>query len=1250
MHRLATIPGETSNEEILLVEQPQARVLVLSSVTTDISTLANCLVLKENIHWHGEIRALNLSSLNHPAQIDHYFEITAQNAELIIVRLLGGKGHWSYGLEKLATWQKRKNTSRKIIITAGTEDQFKILHPLSTINENYVDKLARLLNVGGMANVNTFLDVIDSLLNNKLPPVNQIIIKEDIDVEKWDWKEDKGKKIGIILYRALLQSGDLEFATALNKKLRKKGLSPRVIWVKGLKDINVQRKIIQMMKIENVDIILSSTSFTSVELNSDFTGKSFWDELDVPVLQLLTSSNSRERWEGSCRGLDPIDLSLQIVLPELDGRITTRPCAFKILEENHNLLATAIHRLKPDNDGLEWISNHIKAWLDLKYVIPRKKKICLILANYPIRDGRIANGVGLDTPESTVQILKWLKEYGISLGDKELPSNSDELMNSLLAVRTNDPGSRNRPTLDYLSLNDYMKWWDNISYKARSPIVERWGEPKSAIDIETQGFPIHGIELGNVCILIQPSRGYDSNSEKDLHSPDLFPPHRYLAQYLWIRDNHKSNLIVHIGKHGSVEWLPGKSVGLSKNCAPALAMGYLPNLYPFIVNDPGEGTQAKRRTHAVILDHLTPPLGRAGAYGDLLILENLIEEYYDSKLLCSERNNIVISKILKLIEKNHLLDLDITTTIQELELEEILCKVDSYLCELKQSQIRTGLHILGMKINNNKLSELMLSISRTPSRINNGFTQILAKTLNLKVDPWADDESEYLENEDIVELSKYNIKPPRNKGVFIDWLEGQALIIIQAIVENKTLPLNQNFHSDDLIEPFKTLLTEKNTKSFLKSIRSDLMFSIQKCAVKEKQNFLKVVDGKRIEAGPSGAPTRGKPEVLPTGRNFYSVDLRGLPTESAWDLGRRTAQNLLDLYLLENGEDLTHLALSVWGTATMRNGGEEIGQLFALIGVRPVWDGPTRRFIDIEVIPLSVLGRPRVDVTLRISGFFRDAFPQLIYFVNKAQNIVGNLKEPSAMNPYSAFLREGNEEGRVYGSAPGAYGAGLQALIDSGAWDNKKDLANAYLAWSQWKYEGYGNPIPDKKGLVNCLKKIQVVLHNQDNREHDILDSDDYYQFHGGLSAAVEQVSGTKPNILLGDNSRRERPKINTLKKEIEKVVISRLLNPRWIEGIKEHGYKGAFEMSASLDYLFAYDAATDNVPDWCYSKINEEWLGNNSTIEFLLSKNPWVLRDMAEKFLEASNRGMWKNAGIQEKNKLIKMLNEAETIIENTN
>ena len=1242
MHRLASCPGVDPPEDVVLVEQQAADVLFLSSAATDLSTLASYLASAGGEHWRNQIRGLSLDCLSHPAQLDHYLASTAIQAKLVLVRLLGGRGHWSYGLEQLQRW-KDGGEGRHLVILAGTDDQNNELHGLGSISLALADRLAELLREGGVDNLGEVLRALELLLQEQQPDPTDLQLLPMPDPAPWDWRDDAGPRIGVVLYRAQLQAGDVSLAEALCMTCRERGLSPRLLWVSSLRDPGVQAGVIDLLQSQQVELVVAGTSFASVKTAEAGLGSPLWEQLNVPVLQLLSSSRSRESWRNSSRGLDPLDLSLQVVMPELDGRLTTRPCAFREQQMTAPDMGAAVPSQVPDLEGIDWLIDHSQRWIRLRQTKNSDRRVGMVLANYPVRDGRVANGVGLDTPASCVAMLHWLKQSSHNLGPETLPSDGDALMQLLLQGRTNSPEGLHRPALDYLALDVYEQWWAGVPSEARAKIEQRWGQPCDACDLDrNHGFAIHGLRYGHVVVLIQPDRGYDPDQIADLHSPDLPPPHRYLAQYLWLNRIHQTHVMVHVGKHGSAEWLPGKGVGLSSSCGPHLALGALPHLYPFIVNDPGEGSQAKRRGHAVVLDHLTPPLGRAGLHGPLQRLEGQLDELVEARQLGAERSQSLERAVLVTLQE---LNWPGVPTKDDLKrdpslINECLDSAETYLCELKEAQIRTGLHRFGQPPSKQAELELLLALARPPAHGRPGLTQAMARQVGLALDPWGQEDGEPLDQKDRQLLEQLGCERRQRVGDGVAWLEDQAFGVVSALVSDGD--------GCDLVTPFRDWIqSPTQDDGTLAAITQDLWPRLIQCAPSEKKAFCDGICGGRIPAGPSGAPSRGRPDVLPTGRNFYSVDLRGLPTEAAWDLGRRSAEQLLELHLQEEGDCLRHLALSVWGTATMRNGGEDIAQLLALIGVRPVWDGPTRRLVDLEVIPLRLLGRPRVDVVLRISGLFRDAFPQLLMWVDQAMAMVAALDEPSDQNPLAALTQQDGPQGRIYGSAPGAYGAGLQALIDSGAWDSRADLGEAFLQWSQWRYGGSSEPSQDRTGLESALGRVQVVLHNQDNREHDLLDSDDYYQFHGGLSAAIEASSGKRPELWFGDHSRRERPRLHRLERELDKVMRSRLLNPRWIEGMQQHGYKGAFEMGASLDYLFAYDAATDRVPDWCYGALCDQWLNTPQIVEFLERRNPWVLRDMAERLLEASNRGLWQGAADQQIQLLKGLISSSEAQIE---
>ena len=1252
MHRLSSLPGAESNEVFTVVEQPPAPILFLTSAATDISTLSACLRQPELGQWKEQLRALPLDCLRHPAQIDHYLATTGRTARVLVVRLLGGRGHWSYGLEQCRRWQSTA-PQRTLIVLAGTADQNDELHPIGSVSPTLSQQLALLLREGGIPNMTKVLKAIHPFITSCTEPE---ALKDAADLQPermadpapFDWRDESGAKVGVLLYRAHARAADTDWCDQLLTALRSRGLAPRALWVSSLRDPVVQEGVQRAFQAQDVQLVVSTTAFASVQFQEAGLGTPLWDGLDLPVLQLLCSGRSKQAWDATTQGLDPIDLSLQVVLPELDGRITTRIGAFREVQDAESSLSTAVKSLVPDAAGLNWLADHARCWVDLRQTDAAEKRVALVLANYPVRNGRLANGVGLDTPASTINILNWLSEAGVALGSESRPDASQALMAQLLSGRSNDPESSHLQPLAYLPLNHYLRWWRQLTPEARALIERRWGSPEQAVDLEEKGFAVHGLLLGHVAVLIQPSRGYDPDQISDLHSPDLPPPHRYLAQYLWLQEVHGTQLMVHVGKHGSAEWLPGKSVGLSEACGPGLALAPIPHIYPFIVNDPGEGSQAKRRGHAVILDHLTPPLGRAGLHGSLLSLEALLDEYVEARQVAAERCDLLEQQIKQLLQRldwpslpnalNEAPNDSSSSPDQDNESwARCLDQVETYLCELKEAQIRTGLHRLGSQPEPLMQRELLLAIARSPSGGCQGITQAMAKVIGLECDPWSDEDGARLSEHDCRTLEQLGCDQPRRVSAAVSWLDDQALRLLEQITDEPSeslCPLLQQWLQD-------------NKEPALLRLRDELVPRLLACASSEKKAFLAALAGRRIASGPSGAPTRGRPDVLPTGRNFYSVDLRGLPTEAAWDLGRRSAEQLLDLYRLEEGEDLRHLALSVWGTATMRNGGEDIAQMFALLGVRPLWDGPTRRMVDLEVIPLSLLARPRVDVTLRMSGLFRDAFPQLVGWVNRAVQLVSSLDETDGENPLAAITREQGPQSRIFGSAPGAYGAGLQALIDSGQWDNQDELGEAFLAWSSWSYDSDVRAQANRAGLEAALRQVQVVLHNQDNREHDLLDSDDYYQFHGGMTAAVRRSGGTSVQPWFADHSRQERLRIHSLSREIDKVVRSRLLNPRWIQGMQQHGYKGAFEMGASLDYLFAYDASTNAVPDWCYGAICDQWLLEAGTQDFLTRSNPWVLRDMAERLLEAANRGLWSQPSPDQLDQIRGLVLQAEETVE---
>jgi cobaltochelatase CobN len=1257
VHRLAATPGGWNFQEegVIFIEQTPAPIVFLTAADTDIQTLAAA--VSKLPEGFPELRVVNLLQLQQQLSIDTYAEQVLAKAQIIIIRLLGGRSYWSYGLEVVR--ETVQQTGSSLIIMPGDDRPDPDLISHSNVSLVGVNQLWRYFSEGGVNNfVNALKFVVDVCWETSYnPPPPQEVPRVGI----YSWQKETSEiehkysklipKVGILFYRAHYLAGNTAPIDALCNALVAKNLTPVPVFVSSLRDPDIQldlEEYFQPKDAESVQILLNTTSFavnnfartiSNFELTTNFS--------DIPVLQVIFSGGTSEQWESGLQGLSPRDMAMNVVLPEVDGRIISRVVSFKAVQSRHPSLETDVVGYEPNLERINFVAQLAASWVKLRRKFPVERKVALILANYPTRDGRLANGVGLDTPASCVEILQALKNAGYTLED--LPENGDDLINRLTSGITNDPeGKELRSPNQVLSLIEYQEYFANLPSSVQQGIIERWGIANSA------SFTIPGIQLGNIFVGIQPSRGYDIDPSLNYHAPDLEPTHDYLAFYYWVRKHFAADAIVHVGKHGNLEWLPGKSVALSSNCYPEVALGAIPHFYPFIVNDPGEGSQAKRRAQAVIIDHLTPPMTRAELYGNLHKLESLIDEYYEAQSLDPSRLGVICDRISQLILEENL-HLDLGTGDWGLgtgELTSVLPKIDGYLCELKEAQIRDGLHIFGQCPDGRQLRDLIVAIARNSGINRLGLTRAIAKDLGLEIDPLTDDLSSVISHSSLVIGKKC-----RTVGDVVEVLEEHAANLVEKLIENPGQMINDQGQ-----------MTEKE----LTWISDYLLPALQKTQ-QEITHLLQGLDGKFVPPAPSGAPTRGRPEVLPTGRNFYSVDIRAIPTETAWDIGRKAAEVLIERYTQENGEYPKTLGLSIWGTSTMRTGGDDLAEALALLGVRPIWDGVARRVVDFEILPVSVLGRPRVDVTLRISGFFRDAFPNLIDLFDQAVTAVAALNESPEDNPLAAQVKQETElwvtaglseeqakmrsQFRIFGSKPGAYGAGLQGLIESQNWQDDQDLARAYINWSSYAYTSSNKNSPPYQGglggitapeaFAERLRQMQIVLHNQDNREHDLLDSDDYYQFQGGLTASIRAITGKNPQTYFGDNSLPENPKVRQLKAEISRVYRSRVINPKWIAGVMRHGYKGAFEMSATIDFLFAYDATANCVEDFMYQGVAENYLFNPEVQAFIEQKNPWALRDMAERLLEANQRGLWENVDRTTIDKLRAIVHEAEGKIE---
>jgi cobaltochelatase CobN len=1213
--------GLNAAAEPVDLEQSLGDIVVLSAADTEISGLAAARrALGENF---PRVRLANWMQLAHPYSVDLYGETVLAAAKLVVIRLLGGASYWRYGLDEAL--RNARSNGTKLIVVPGDAAWDPSLVAQSTVAEAEAQRLWAYLVEGGSNNLANALRYGAHLIGEgPEPPEAEALASAGYHTAAGAEPAPKGTGLprfpnaAIVFYRALVQAGQTEPIDALCEALTERGLAPLPLYVSSLKSRPDADFVANAFAEHQPAVVLNATAFSLSEPAQRFAG-TVLDGGERPVLQVTLAGISEEAWAESSRGLSPTDLTMNVVLPEMDGRLITRAVSFKQAGELDPLTECRPIRYRPKPDRVAFVADLAARWAKLRATPNSEKRVALILSNYPNRDGRIANGVGLDAPASTVRLLGGMQGTGYFL--EAAPESGAALMAQLLAGPTNArQEGRSQRRGEALSVADYLRFYSTLPNEVRTAVKERWGAPESDPFVTAENFvlPVH--RFGNVVIGIQPARGYNIDPKASYHDPDLVPPHSYFAFHVWLREVFGADALIHMGKHGNLEWLPGKALALSKNCFPEAALGPVPVIYPFIVNDPGEGAQAKRRSAAVIVDHLMPPMARAESYGPAARIEALIDEYASAQAGDPRRAKAVAAQLFDLAAA-HGFDRDLGLELRA-DVDAALAKLDEHICDLKELQIRDGLHILGDAPEGRQRAETLVALGRVPRGSRAGDASLLralANDLGLGIDPLACRFAEAWEGQRPEVLASVVGSPWRIAGDTVERLEALAL----AILEGRACAPEWSA-----------------TRAVLGSLTNEIAQALDSSGNRETAAVLAALEGKFVAPGPSGAPTRGRADCLPTGRNFYSVDVRAVPTQAAWDLGRRSADLLAARYFQDEGEWPRAMALIVWGTSNMRTGGDDIAQALALIGARPVWEGASGRVTGVEAIALSELQRPRIDVTLRISGFFRDAFPAQIALFHEAVQAVAERDEPEDANPIAARIRSdaarlveaglGSEEAcrvasfRIFGSKPGAYGAGLQALIDEGIWAERRDLAAAFLEWSAYAYGGGAEGSGAQGILETRLQAVDAVVQNQDNREHDLLDSDDYYQFEGGLAASVETLKGHAPRIFHNDHSRPERPVVRALEEEIARVVRGRAGNPKWIGGVMRHGYKGAFEIAATVDYLFAFASTTNAVRSHHFDQLYDAYIADEAVRGFIAENNPPALREIAARFCEAVDRGLW--------------------------
>ena len=1209
MHLLAATPGSIDDgKEPVDLGQTPADVVFISAADTELAALS---AARAEMQSPPTLRLASMMHLMHPMSVDLHIQDCTSGSKLVIARVLGGTGYWRYGVEQYAANCHDNNIP--LALLPGDDKPDPELRNLSTVSDEDYDALWAYLTEGGPANATGFLEYTNAMLGRGTSPAAAAPLlraglywpgeqSPTLASLQENWTKN-APVIPIIFYRALVQGAGLNPINRLVKSLLRAGLNPMPVFVASLKDPVSQATLEHLFSKAPPATILNCTSFavgSPHEQNTPQNPLTSAAANQAPVFQVVLSASSQDAWADGLTGLSARDIAMNVALPEVDGRILSRAVSFKGEAYFDDATQCPIATYQAVGDRIDFVTQLAANWAKLRHTAKADRKVALVLANYPNKDGRLANGVGLDTPAATVDALGALALDGYNTAP---PASSKALMDMIMEGPTNWLTDRAQTTGGvHLPLSIYEQHFNALPYDIKQQMNDKWGAPTddpffcskiSAPQAQEDGFKLSIFEFGNAVVGVQPARGYNIDPEETYHSPDLIPPHNYLAFYIWLRHHWGTDAIVHMGKHGNLEWLPGKAVALSQTCWPEVVFGPTPHLYPFIVNDPGEGTQAKRRAQAVILDHLTPPLTRAETYGPLKDLEALVDEYYEAAGVDPRRITHLRREILSLTAAT---GIDRDVGMNGADEDTDLAKLDAYLCELKEAQIRDGLHIFGTSPTDTQERDLTIALTRVARGSGEGVDAsligALARDFKLGFDPlncemsapWAGPKPDALGG-----------GTWRTAGDTVERLEEFAIKL-----------LDETAHAPG-----------SESALVMKHIAQVVRPTVAACGPAETNALLTGLNGLAVPAGPSGAPTRGRLDTLPTGRNFYSVDSRAIPTQTAWTLGWKSANLLIEKHLQDNGDWPRALLLTAWGTANMRTGGDDIAQALALMGVKPKWDMASRRVTGFEVIPHSVLGRPRVDVTLRVSGFFRDAFPQQIALVDSASRAIQELDEPDN----HAALNKGP---RVYGSKPGAYGAGLQAMIDERLWNDKADLGDAYLEWGSYAYGANLEGARDRDGLSARLSQVDAIVQNQDNREHDILDSDDYYQFEGGAAAAVASLQGKDPLVYHNDHSRPERPLIRTLDDEIGRVVRSRVVNPKWIDGVKRHGYKGAFEIAATVDYLFAFAATTGAVKQHHFDLVEEAFLADDDTRDFIAEHNDPALRDIADRLQEAIDRGLW--------------------------
>lgn len=1025
------------------------------------------------------LRLANLAALKHPLSVDTYVENTLTGAKGILIRLIGGVPYWSYGLQQVRALAEARGIALAVLPADGRPDPR--LDALSTLPISTLRRLGHMCDTGGVVAAQAALAQMALATglyagpvpgSKALPPMGAWSPERGV-FEPGDAPAPSGTRILITFYRSYLVAADTAPIAAMIRAFEAAGHTVLALYAPSLKAPEAAEWLRARINAFAPDAIVNATAFSG-------RGEGEPSPLDtggVPVFQVTLATSTRKAWAEAERGLSPTDLAMHVVLPEVDGRITGGVVSFKEPDQRdpHLEFARAAHRA--EEDRIKSVVARVGGWLRLARSASADRRVALILSTYPGKDWNMGHAVGLDAPASAEAMLTDLAGAGYDVS----PAGAD-LAQTLQAREVRWPLAAYRAALD------------RLPQSLRDALASAWGRPEDDPDCDGDGFRFAVAHRGKALVALQPERGAPQTRDDDYHDLSRTPRHAYVAFYLWLQQ--QADALVHIGAHGTLEWLPGKSVALSADCWPEALTGALPVLYPFIVNDPGEAAQAKRRIGAVTLGHIPPPLKASGTPGRLVRLEALLDEFSNADGLDPRRRDRLQDDIraeAAALGVEDDLGLDTASCPAE-----ALTRIDRFVCDVKDSQFGEGLHIWGR---------------------------------------------------------------PARPGA-----------------------------------PFETAPS----------------------VATERQSLLDALDGKRIDAGPSGSPYRGRNDVLPTGRNIYTTDPRSVPSRAAYAQGVTLAEELIRRHLQDEGDWPSGLIVDLWGSATMRTAGEEFAMALHLLGCKPVWDAGSERVSGIEVIPITELDRPRLDVTLRVSGLFRDVFPTLSALFSQAVRALSDRDEAPDWNPYA-----GHQAGaRVYGPAPGSFGLGMTAALEDYSDEGRRAAGEAWLNASAWALDGESAQ-HDAAGIAARVAGAGAFVHPQDLPETDLLLATDYAAHEAGFAAA-QKITGGNAALYHLDSTDPARPRARALPEEIARVVQARAANPDWIAGMRAHGFRGAAEIAATLDHMASFAHLADAVGPHLFDLYHEATLGNAEVTAFLAEANPEALAAMRDRFRALIEAGLW--------------------------